>query len=394
MAEESDPINIELFPAGRAIRAVRIRGRAGGVARRVLAGQPLEEIPERAGRLFSVCRAGHHQAALSACEGALGEVPAVGQGALRTLLTEAEAARDWAMRVFLDGPQLLEVEPPPPESVKALVEPLNRLGGVLDPHATARILGGGALGSGASAAVVDVARALEEALVPLFATSRGGDLTSLRSPEQISRWARSGVPAGAVPAAFLKRGWSGQGGHELGLMAGLPAADVAAHLDGERGESFTARPHWGGRQPEVGPLARFSDHPAVAALAGAQGPALAVRWLARLVALRTLPQRLEALAPLLEDPTPEPAEVPGLGRSEVARGPLWHWAVTDGTGNAVRYRILAPTEWNFHPDGPVPHALMGLEPFKRGEGLERARALVASFDPCVEFSMDWAAGGG
>jgi Ni,Fe-hydrogenase I large subunit len=175
-------------------------------------------------------------------------------------------------------------------------------------------------------------------------------------------------------------------------MADLSAEGLAELLDGERGEDFTQRPYWQAFQPEVGPLARFADHPVVAALTRAQGPALLARWAARLVALRTLPRRMEALAGLLEDGTPDPPAVPGLGRAEVARGPLWHWAAAEGGEHAVRYRILAPTEWNFHPDGPVAHALMGLEAFKRGEGLERAEVLVASFDPCVAFAVGWAGG--
>jgi hypothetical protein len=389
VAEEAEGIRIELFPDGREIRAVRIYGRSQGVASRMLAGQALEQIPERAGQLFSVCRTGQRQAALAACEGALGKTPAVGQRALRSLLTEAEAARDWAMRIFLDGPRQLGIAPPDPEAVKSMVGPLNRLGQELDPDGDRQCLGGDALGGGAAERVAAVADALDAALVPLFATTRGGDLAQIEAPEQFSRWARSGVPAGAAPALFLKRGWGGQGGHERGLMAGLPASDIAEELDGERGDAFCARPHWESRQPEVGPLARFDDHPALAALTRAQGPGLMARWVARLIALRTVPARLHALAGLLEDDTPDPPETPGLGRAEVGRGPLWHWAAPSESGHAVRYRILAPTEWNFHPDGPVPHALMGLDPFKRAEGLERAEAVVAAFDPCVTFSLDW-----
>jgi hypothetical protein len=47
-------------------------------------------------------------------------------------------------------------------------------------------------------------------------------------------------------------------------------------------------------------------------------------------------------------------------------------------------RVLAPTEWNFHPQGALAQALSAL----RGDdaAAQAARAAVA-FDPCVEFSV-------
>ena len=46
----------------------------------------------------------------------------------------------------------------------------------------------------------------------------------------------------------------------------------------------------------------------------------------------------------------------GLGWAENARGRLLHLVQLQG-GRAALYRIVAPTEWNFHPDGPFAAAL-------------------------------------
>ncbi|HBQ37055.1 MAG TPA: Ni,Fe-hydrogenase I large subunit, partial [Rhodobacteraceae bacterium] len=49
-------------------------------------------------------------------------------------------------------------------------------------------------------------------------------------------------------------------------------------------------------------------------------------------------------------------------------------------GLIADYKILAPTEWNFHPDGVASQALAGLVP-------DQARALVEAIDPCVDFEV-------
>ncbi len=52
-------------------------------------------------------------------------------------------------------------------------------------------------------------------------------------------------------------------------------------------------------------------------------------------------------------------------------------------GRAQAYRIVAPTEWNFHPEGPVPLALLGAPAGDAGDARRRAERLIDSLDPCV-----------
>ena len=63
----------------------------------------------------------------------------------------------------------------------------------------------------------------------------------------------------------------------------------------------------------------------------------------------------------------------------MARGLLFHWVRLDHAGAVVDYRVLAPTEWNFHPAGTLARSLAALAP---NDGA-RARTLAAAFDPCV-----------
>jgi coenzyme F420-reducing hydrogenase alpha subunit len=81
---------------------------------------------------------------------------------------------------------------------------------------------------------------------------------------------------------------------------------------------------------------------------------------------------------------PAAAAGDGLGRIEAARGCLVH-RVELREGRVARYQILAPTEWNFHPDGALVRGLAG-----RAAGDDaawRARLLVAALDPCVTYTL-------
>ncbi|MGB0733735.1 MAG: nickel-dependent hydrogenase large subunit, partial [Pontibacterium sp.] len=75
----------------------------------------------------------------------------------------------------------------------------------------------------------------------------------------------------------------------------------------------------------------------------------------------------------------------GLGALTTARGLLVHYAhVVDGKVNG--YRIVAPTEWNFHPQGSV-HALLKGAHIPSGNLAQVVKHVVALIDPCVEYHV-------
>ena len=56
-------------------------------------------------------------------------------------------------------------------------------------------------------------------------------------------------------------------------------------------------------------------------------------------------------------------------------------------GRVARYVIVAPTEWNFHPQGAFSGELVGSAAATRDEALMLARRLALSLDPCVNFEV-------
>ena len=72
---------------------------------------------------------------------------------------------------------------------------------------------------------------------------------------------------------------------------------------------------------------------------------------------------------------------------ECARGRLYHLAEMGHDGRIVSYAVLAPTEWNFHEDGPYVGALVGARPGRGEAALLAAERLAALIDPCVAFRV-------
>src|SRR5690606_20191461 len=103
--------------------------------------------------------------------------------------------------------------------------------------------------------------------------------------------------------------------------------------------------------------ARMHDHPLLTgALLARYGNGLLTRLAARLLELLALPQRMGELlnGPKLEREIRQSGYGNGtgigLGVVEAARGRLVH-RVEAVDGKVVCFQILAPTEWNFHPEG-------------------------------------------
>jgi hypothetical protein len=84
------------------------------------------------------------------------------------------------------------------------------------------------------------------------------------------------------------------------------------------------------------------------------------------------------------------AETSGRGRAlvETARGLLMHEIVLDGE-RIADYFIVAPTEWNFHPQGPIAGWLKGRDAGNREALNAFAARAVAALDPCVRWELEW-----
>ena len=164
----------------------------------------------------------------------------------------------------------------------------------------------------------------------------------------------------------------------------LPSLDARAslvlwpRLDAE----FCLTPHWQGGAAETGAFARRQGR------VGKMAAAFAARWLARLEELQDWASGDEKVG---AGGTASAASTEtGRGRAlvETARGVLMHEIVLDGD-RIADYFIVAPTEWNFHPNGPLPAWLIGRDAKDRDAVQAFAARAVAALDPCVRWELEW-----
>jgi len=155
--------------------------------------------------------------------------------------------------------------------------------------------------------------------------------------------------------------------------------------------AFARAPTWAGAPVETGALARMRSEPLVMAVHEEFGNAVVTRIVARLAELAKLTLELEGMAgrsdgaPRIQSMRLDAGE--GLATVETARGLLLHRAcVRDDC--VADYQIVAPTEWNFHPEGALVRGLEGIDSGDERGLLLSARLAVHALDPCVGFRLE------
>jgi hypothetical protein len=178
---------------------------------------------------------------------------------------------------------------------------------------------------------------------------------------------------------------AGAAGRALALPCrALPAAALeadalralAATLDAVSG--FALQPTWQGEPAETGCWTRVGDAAAVPRPHNAW-----MRWLYRIAELIALAQA--DAAPRLRSGMLALGGGQGMAWSEMSRGLLMYavrlvrrssaWVVDS-------CRVIAPTEWNLHPEGSLAVVLR-----TPGLAMDSVRAAVAAMDPCVEVTL-------
>jgi hypothetical protein len=335
--------------------------------------------------LFSICATAQSVAALQALEQAAGLVIDPAHVRARELLLLVETSREHLMRLLLNGSAGLLV----PADLDAAT--LSLLGQMRHAWLQALYPQGDGLRPGAGQLAPDRAglrrllQGLEQVLQRLLGLSPG-DWLQLRSLADVQAW----MGAGSAPAQSLCRqleqlGLAGLGASPLAPLPPLPDDLLLELLQAEDAAEFVRAPLWQGQPRETGALQRQLGRPLQTALLQLYGSGLLSRHLARLAelaeALGRMTELVNEIGPASPCPQPLRPSGQGLAQVEAARGRLVHGLRLE-RGLIVDYRILAPTEWNFHPQGVLAQGLMGLPADLRLPQL--AQMLVDALDPCVQ----------
>lgn len=328
-------------------------------------------------RLYSVCSEAQAAAAALACDLAAGVEPAAATAVARECRIIGECAKEYAWRLLLDLPPLLgeAVRLHELSGLRRRIDELNIDHGE-DKLSSAR---GGAQMTGWLALADEVEEFVSRSVLgmPIDAwTRRGFDDWLAEGATGAARMIAKLVPQRLCMSEVAPLPW---------LAADELRADIAPAL--EASEEFMRSPVWRSQPAETGAWARQQQNPR---LGDISHRGLAGRLLARLIELADFPARLRALA----EGGPCSSWVrgaqaaPGVGISavETARGTLVHCVAIEGD-KVAKWRIVAPTEWNFHPAGAFSRGLTGIEA-RTEAGARRAATLFAhALDPCVGFEV-------
>ncbi|MDP2369116.1 nickel-dependent hydrogenase large subunit, partial [Rhodoferax sp.] len=329
---------------------------AGRLAR-LLAGQRGEQVGHTLTSVFTLCAHAHRRTAALALAAAQPD-PAHAPVASPSVMLYVETARDHLRSIALDWPQR---QPGTTADKQAMAW----LRGCPLPLATARTPGDAAT---AWQTLARLRTWLEERILhqPLPRW-----LSEHQQPDALADWCR--VQAAQLAPARSLANWFAPASAltpETRLLELLDLdptrqtvqlRQLAQALVDE--PDFVQQPSWLGQCAENGPWARLRHRPMQASIRHSAWTRLAARWTDLLEIAAASPDTDQPGAiPLLSSGALALASGQALAWCEMARGLLLHWVQLDGDGAVQDYRVLAPTEWNFHPDGALARAVAALTP--------------------------------
>ena len=388
-------LKFELLCRDHHIRRVRIRSSRPLQLPLLFEGKRVEEVLHMIPMLYSVCATAQAGAAAMACRQALGLGVERRVALAESMLVWLETAREHLWRMFIDWPGF-SGDAVDREQVAALSQ--------LIPQGKQACFGsqGGAFTLQPSlqydaAAFGQLIERLERTLTTAIFGMPPSAWSGMTTADEFHRWIEGGATPAARHLSWVKQaGFGNLGDAAVGPLPQIDAAALDRRLQQADADRFVTAPDWGESPCETSPLTRQHAHPMVQALRSLYGNGLLSRLAARLTELASIPAQLQNRSQALaDDDTLEPAapssrgsEV-GLGTVEAARGRLTHRA-TLADGVVSRYQILAPTEWNFHPEGVVARGLIGFPCGDETMFSRQAELFIKAVDPCVGYSLEFA----
>lgn len=368
-------IHIELFHHAGKASGVRVNSTRPD-ATRALLGKTPEQLLATVPLLFSLCGNAQSFAALLACRTALGLADEPEADAARCLLVQVETLREHAWRILLDWPGLLGLQPNKP-AVAALLKICAQFKPCLfDDGEAFRLDSRVNINSERLAGLTGELMALIDTAV-----FNGGlsDFRLLETEAQLKDWLalHDGLPV-ALLNALYRQNWLALGQNQ---MACLPVLDSETlSLQQQDWSAFCREPQWQGLCYESTPLNRRQSHPLIVDLQNRYGNGLLTRLVAMLL------EAAEQLTQSVETVSTGDDEGFGLAQIQAARGLLIH-KLELREGRVYDYRVVAPTEWNFHPEGVVAQGLIGLQAADADSLQQQAEWLVNAVDPCVAYRL-------
>ncbi|MDT4290180.1 Ni,Fe-hydrogenase I large subunit [Methylomonas sp. MO1] len=373
-------ITIELTHRAGQVAAVKI-GSTRPEAAQVLVGKTPEQVLSMVPLLFSLCGNAQAYAALMACRAALQMTAEPEADAARECLVQLETVREHAWRILLDWPVLLG-RLADKTALAALLKLDRQFKSCLFKDGEAFKLDSQLQVDGPflQTLLVELTSLIDKAI---FAGGLSGFL-AISDEAHLHDWldVNTGLAAQLLNAVY-QRDWPALGSS---LVVGLPELDSAElnrQMQNTDPLAFCRTPQWQGRCFETTPLSRQQALPLLADLHSRYGNGVLLRFVAVLLEVAAIPQRVKSMGGTM---LAYAADGVGLAQVQAARGLLIH-RLELRQGRVYDCRIVAPTEWNFHPDGVLAQGLKSLQADAVDGLRQQAEWLINAVDPCVQYRL-------
>ena len=380
MAIEGE-VAVKLDCSGGRIDRVQVVSQRPDHARTLLLNRSPEQAVTLVGSVFRICANAQMQAAVTAIEQCQRIDADPDTKVARQQRVAMETLREHSWRVFLNWPTLVG-EPPCKAPLKALLE--------IDRQ-WQQLFGSNAFISAANPELPTVAaqRDCLTALGELLETELFGIdplLWQQMAMATFEKWLADGQTLAArVLGEIHRRHWSATGNTPTRHLTAIDRATAHRLLTGDGADRFIRQPDLQGQCHESTPLSRQQYHPLIRSLTARFGTGLLTRMTALLIEIAAMFEAMDSPRPITGSAgSGLPA---GLGVVNAARGLLIH-RVELQAGRVADYQIVAPTEWNFHPQGTLARALHTLEANDRTALKQQAGLLIEAMDPCVGYTLE------
>ena len=360
----------------------RIHSERPLLASRLFEGKPLEKSLPLIPSLFSVCGQAQSVAAIRAVESSLGFQTSKAAETQRNLLVLIEGIREHLWRLLIDWPEMLGLARNA-QQLAPLNQALTQLLASLNPDKHLTSL------PRPNYSPAD----LPLPLTNQWHEARAAILSALYSQADVSldniSIFNDGLP-GRLLETTLTLGWESIGDLSLPALPLLPVDLLASKLSGPDNDRFIARPNWGDTCYETGPYARQTAHTAVIAARQQFGDGAYARMVARIAELLQWIRDVDNCLSngVSNTDYAETSGQTGICQLEAVRGRLVH-SMSVKDNHIAQFRILAPTEWNFHPQGVLAQMLSSLKPDEQAILKQQAGLLIKLIDPCVGYRLQF-----
>jgi hypothetical protein len=348
-------LTLGLIWDGESVSATDIRS-TRPMAAQVLKGKTAAQVQQIVPLLFSVCGRAQGAAAQAALQAAQRTGEAVSDAQKRMIACEAIQEHLW--RLLLNWPELLG-QAPQQQCFTAWYALLRKIGaGEVEMQTFLNAFEHEALGRSA-----ETWRAMSS-------------LAELRI-----WWQETQTPLAQILASLAEQ--KPQSSTECRMLPAWTACEGQQACAGQWDVAFAARPHWQGAAAETGAWSYYADSPLLRDVWQQSGSKALTRLLARVMDVVVMAQgdyaaRLDADSPAVGE---------GIAVVRTARGLLLHRVRLEDE-KVAEYTIIAPTEWNFHPEGAFAQDMRDLLAHDRVKLAHDAQIEAMSLDPCVAYEVE------